>query len=137
MNDSVSSASGTTQRSQAKPQKKTLALAVVLVSVGSLTPWVDTAFGNLNGIAGGGLWTLYAAAIGLAGLFLKRPRIVGLHALVLAAPALVIPIWQFARLVPLGGFGTGWTPGFGLIAVFGGGVLALRTAMPLLHRSRN
>ena len=132
MSDSVS-----TQSRKTKPSKKTLALAVVLVTVGSLTPWIDTAFGNLGGIYGGGLWTLYAAAIGLAGLFLKRPRVVAVHALVLAAPALVLPVWQIARLVPLGGLGTGWTPGFGLVAVFGGGVLALRTAMPLLHRSGN
>lgn len=116
--------------------RKALVLAVVLVAVGSLTPWIDTAFGDTNGIDGAGLWTLYAAAIGLAGAALKRPRIAAGHAAVLAAAALALPAWQLGRLLPLGGFGSGWTPGFGMIAVFGGGIIAMRAALRLARAHR-
>lgn len=103
-------------------------MAALLIVVGSLTPWVDTAFGDLRGLAGGGLWTLYATAFGIAAAIIRRPRLAAGHALAMAVPAVILPLWQVARLLPLGGFGTGWVPGFGMIAVLGGGVIALRAA---------
>lgn len=114
--------------------RRRLLLASVLALVGSVTPWVDTAFGNLGGLAGGGLWTLYAAAIGLAGTGWRRPRALAVHAAILAVPAVLLPVWQVARLVPLGGFGRGWMPGFGLVAVFGGGVIAAAIALGRIPR---
>jgi hypothetical protein len=108
-------------------------LAVALIVVGSLTPWVDTAFGNMNGIYGGGMWTLYAGAIGLAGTMWKRPRVNAAHAALMALPALALPLWQLVRLLPLGGLGSGWTPGFGMVAVFGGGIVSARAAYQFLR----
>jgi S1-C subfamily serine protease len=110
-----------------------LLVAVGLVVVGSLAPWIDTAFGTLSGLSGGGLWTLYAAAFGIAAMVLRRPRLAGINALVMAVPAIALPVWQLARVLPLGGFGNGWMPGFGLVAVLGGGVLALRIGLRLLR----
>ncbi len=104
-----------------------LLAAVAFVGVGSFLPWIDTAFGTLDGLAGAGLWTLYAAAFGVAALVIRAPRLAGAHALAMAVPAILLPLWQVVVLLPLGGFGSGWTPGVGLVAVFGGGVLALRT----------
>ena len=111
-----------------------LLVAAGLIVVGSLTPWVTTAFGTMSGLAGGGLWTLYTAAFGIAATIVSAPRVAGVHALLMGVPAIVLPLWQLVRLLPLGGFGQGWTPGFGLVAVLGGGVLAVRTALRLLRR---
>ena len=110
-----------------------LLVAVGLIVVGSLTPWIDTSFGNLTGLAGGGLWTLYAAAFGVAAAIIRAPRVAGVHALLMGVTALALPLWQLASLLPLGGFGRGWMPGFGLVAVLGGGVLATRAGLRLLR----
>ncbi|MDP8977069.1 MAG: hypothetical protein M3N17_00515 [Actinomycetota bacterium] len=107
--------------------QRQLLVASALVMFGSFLPWLDTAFGTFIGLRGGGLWTFYAGALGLAGTVLRHRRVVRVHALVTGLVALALPLWQVARLLVLGLTG-GWAPGIGLVMVAGGGVLALRAA---------
>lgn len=97
-----------------------LAIFAFLVMLGSVLPWVDTPFGSLPGYQGGGLWTLSAGAIMLAGTLLhgvwpRRGLLVG-HALVGAGVALALAGWQAVRLVRLCGGGA-CGPGVGLVLV--------------------
>jgi hypothetical protein len=114
--------------------QKPLLLGAVLIVLGSLLPWVMTPFGNLSGLRGAGLWTLYLGVIGIPGAVLRSRRLAWWHALLAGVPAVVLTAWQLVRLVELGwrtGTFTGALPGMGLLLVLGGGVLALRAAAPL------
>jgi hypothetical protein len=52
------------------------------------------------------------------------------HAIGIAAIAIVLPLWQVVHL--LGTVGPrGWLPGIGLIMTFGGGVAISRAALEL------
>lgn len=104
--------------------------ATLMVVVGAFLPWVSTGAGNVIGVRGGGLWTLYAAFLGLAGAVLPWHRVTAGHAMVVAAAALVIPLWQVVHLWSLVGT-LGWLPGPGLVLTFGGGVLAAVAAVAL------
>ncbi|MPZ74467.1 MAG: hypothetical protein GEU74_14795 [Nitriliruptorales bacterium] len=105
-----------------------------MIVFGSLLPWVMTPFGNLSGVRGAGLWTLCLGMLGIPGAVLRRRAAVLWHAVVVAAPAVVLPAWQLARLVELnlqaGTFGAA-VPGIGLVLTFGGGALAGRAAWRL------
>lgn len=111
-----------------------LIVASGVVVVGSLLPWVSTPFGNIGGIRGGGLWTLYAGVAGLAGGLVPWRRLALAHAVVLGAVAVALPGWQLARLFRLGSETGTWTvavPGLGLVLVLAGGVLACQAALRL------
>lgn len=111
-------------RTRTRPAgRRRLLLAVLLVTLGSFMPWLSTALGSLSGARGAGLWTFYAAMLGLAGALVPRPRISGVHAAVFAAAAILLPVWQIVHVLRLVGFG-GWSPGPGIVLVLGGGVLA-------------
>lgn len=103
-----------------------------MVAVGSFLPWVDTAFGTVAGSRGAGLWTFYAAMLGLAGALVSRRTLAGAQAAVLGAAAVILPAWQASHLILLVGF-QGWAPGPGLVLTFGGGVLALTAARSLFR----
>lgn len=120
-------------RARVDPQRKRLGLAVLMVVVGSFLPWIDTAIGAVSGARGPGLWTFYAAMLGLAGMLVPRRRIAGVQAAVMAVVCVVLPTWQLFRALDL--LGTqGWVPGPGVVLVFGGGVLAGAVARGLLGR---
>lgn len=111
-----------------------LLLGSALIALGSLLPWVSTPFGNVSGIRGAGMWTLYAGALGIAGSLMRRRRLVLVHAVPVAIAALVLPLWQLLRIGQLGmasGTFLAAVPGMGLVLVLGGGVLAARGAMAL------
>lgn len=116
------------------PAKRRLAGAVAMVLLGSFLPWVDTAVGSVSGARGAGLWTFYAAMLGLAGALMPWRRVAGGHATVFAAVAIVVPVWQVVHLLSLVGTG-GWTPGPGLVLVLGGGVLGATAAAQLFRPS--
>ncbi len=118
------------------PPQKLLLLAVPLCLFGSFLPWADTAFGTFGGLAGGGLWTLYAGVAGVPGAIVKRRLIARAHALVMGLVATVIPGWQLLRLLQLGGIGRAWLPGVGLVMVLGSGLMALNAARRLGRRPR-
>lgn len=132
----MSEATATTKtvrtRRRADPAKRRLALAVAMVLFGSFLPWIDTAVGSVSGARGPGLWTFYAAMVGLAGALLPMRRVAAVQAAVFAAVALAIPVWQVLHLLDL--IGTeGWLPGPGLVLVLGGGVLAAVAARQLFR----
>jgi hypothetical protein len=113
------------------PARKRLGLAVLMVVVGSFMPWIDTAIGAISGARGPGLWTFYAAMLGLAGALVPHRRIAGVQAAAMGAVCVVLPAWQLFRAFDL--LGTqGWLPGPGVVLVFGGGVLAAVAARSLL-----
>lgn len=104
-----------------------------MILVGAFLPWLATGAGNVSGVRGAGLWTMYAAVLGLAGALVRSPRLAALHAAVLAVVAVLLPLWQVVHLAGLVGF-SGWIPGPGLVMTLGGGVLAGSAALTL-HRA--
>jgi hypothetical protein len=112
-------------------QKKLLG-ATVMVLAGAFMPWVDTAVGSVTGMQGAGLWTFYAATLGLAGALVPNRRLATIQAAILAIAAVGLPLWQVVHLFSLVGM-QGWIPGAGLVLTFGGGVLA-GVAARSLHR---
>lgn len=109
--------------------------ASLMILVGAFLPWIYTGAGNVLGIRGAGLWTMYAALLGLGGAFIRSPRLASLHAAVLAVVATALPLWQVVHLLTRVGF-TGWLPGAGLVLTVGGGVLAGFSAVALYRQSR-
>ena len=101
-----------------------------MVLIGSFLPWIDTAVGSVSGARGGGLWTFYAAMLGLAAVLIPLRRVAAAQAAAFAGVAVAIPVWQVAHLLALVGTG-GWVPGPGLVLVLGGGVLAAAAAVQL------
>lgn len=118
----VSTAAGKPRR-KPDPARRKLGLAVVMVLVGSFLPWLFTPLGSISGARGPGLWTAYAAFLGLAAVFMPWRRVAGAHAAILALVAVAIPVWQLVHALGLPGSG-GWFPGPGLVVVLGGGVVA-------------
>lgn len=114
------------------PGQGRLALASFMVIVGSFLPWVSTALGNVSGARGAGLWTFYAAMLGLAGGIVPLRRLAIGQGAVLAAAAMLLPVWQVAHLVGKVRF-EGWLPGPGLVLTFGGGLLAAFAVRQLLR----
>jgi hypothetical protein len=106
-----------------------------MVLVGAFLPWISTGVGNIAGVRGAGLWTMYAAALGIAGAILRSYRVAAVHAGLLALVAVALPLWQVAHLLSLVGV-SGWVPGAGLVLTVGGGVLAGFSGLGLLRASR-
>ncbi|GAB3026127.1 hypothetical protein GCM10011376_12510 [Nocardioides flavus (ex Wang et al. 2016)] len=105
-----------------------------MVAFGSFLPWIDTAVGSVSGARGAGLWTFYAAMLGLAGAIVPLRRVAAVQAAVFAGVALVVPLWQVVHLLTLVGT-DGWVPGPGLVLVLGGGVLAAAATAQLFRPS--
>lgn len=101
-----------------------------MVLFGSFLPWIDTAVGSVSGARGAGLWTFYAAMVGLAGALIPWRRVAAVQAMIFAAVALLVPTWQVVHLLSLVGT-EGWVPGPGIVLVLGGGVLAATAALQL------
>lgn len=109
--------------------------ATLMILVGAFLPWVYTGAGNVIGIRGAGLWTMYAGFLGLAGAIVRAPRVVAVHAAVVAVVATALPLWQVVHLLSKVGL-VGWMPGVGLVMTFGGGVLAGVAAVTLWREAR-
>jgi hypothetical protein len=122
-------------RTRRSPASRRLLVAALLILVGAFLPWLATGAGNVSGIRGAGLWTMYAAVLGLAGAAIRSHRLAALHAAVLAVVAIALPLWQVVHLAGLVGF-AGWVPGPGLVMTVGGGVLAGGAALTLFRASR-
>lgn len=101
----------------------------------ALLPWVTTSFTTFWGLDGPGRWTLYAGFLGLAGAILRRPRLVTIHAAVLAAVAIGLPSWQMARLAALCPLG-GCLPSIGLLLTGLAGAMALRATWLAVGEAR-
>lgn len=108
-------------------------VAALLVLIGAVTPWIDTVAGNVLGVAGGGIHTLAAGGIGLAGACFRRRGVVAAHAAVLAVVPLAIGAWQLARLVAIGCDFRVCAPSFGLVLTLVGGAVAASATVQLLR----
>lgn len=117
------------------PASRHLLGAALMVLVGAFLPWVYTGAGNVAGVQGAGIWTMYAAVLGVAGAIIRSRRLAAAHAGLLAAVATLLPAWQVLHLVGKVGF-SGWIPGAGLVLTFGGGVIAGFAAMSLFQAAR-
>ena len=118
---------------QGTPQ--VLLMIAGFVTIGaSFLPWLPTIVGDLGGAAG--RITFYAGVIAVPGAIWRRAPVVAAHALILAVPALALPIyrltWAASRLP---GFGEAWLPGPGLVLVLISGGVALYAAVRLLQRT--
>lgn len=110
------------------PGRTRLAGGAALVILGAMLPWVMTPLGNVRGLSGAGLWTLYAGLFAGGGAALPWPRLAAWHAPVLAAAAIGLPAWQLARLAWISATTDAWgaaLPGVGLVVTLAGGVLAV------------
>ncbi len=78
------------------------------------------------------MWIFYVGLLALAGgLLPPRFRLAALvQALIVAAVAIALPVWQVGRMISLVGF-AGWAPGPGLVMTFGGGMLCAIAARDL------
>ena len=106
-----------------------------MVLVGAFLPWIASGAGNIAGVRGAGLWTMYAAVLGVAGALVRSPRLAAAHAALLAVVAVGLAGWQVVHLLSLIGL-DGWMPGPGLVLTIGGGVLAGFAAVSLLRTPR-
>lgn len=108
-----------------------LLLIAGFVTVGaSFLPWLPTVIGDLGGNSG--LLTFYAGIIAVPGAIWRRARVVFAHAVILAVPGLLLPLYRLAwaaRRLP--GFGEAWLPGPGLVLVAISGGVALYAAIQL------
>lgn len=107
-----------------------------MVLFGAFLPWIATGAGNIAGVRGAGLWTMYAAVLGIAGAMVRSERVAAVHAVVLSLVAIGLPAWQVVHLSSLVGF-AGWAPGPGLVLTVGGGVLAGSAAWSLFRGRRS
>lgn len=105
------------------PGRRQLLGAVAMVAIGSFLPWLDTPVGSVLGAGGPGLWTFYAAMVGLAGALVPIRVLAMVQGAVLSLAAVALPTWQVVHVLDLVGT-DGWMPGPGLVLVVGGGVLA-------------
>lgn len=106
-----------------------------MILVGAFLPWIYTPVGTVIGVRGAGLWTMYAAFLGVAGAIIRAPRLAAGHAAALAVVAMALPLWQLGYLLTKVGVG-GWMPGAGLVMTFGAGVLAATAAVSLFRTPR-
>lgn len=103
-----------------------------MVALGSFMPWIDTGVGSVSGARGAGLWTFYAAMLGLAGALVPQRGLRIAQASVFSLVAVALPVWQLVHLLTLVGT-EGWRPGPGLVLVLGGGVLAGSAVVQILR----
>jgi hypothetical protein len=112
-----------------------LLIAAVIVLLGAVTPWVETVVGTVLGVQGGGMYTLAAGGMGLAGALYRRRWVVLTHGVVLAVTPLLLSAWQVSRLVALGCDFRVCAPSYGLVLTVVGAGLATRAVVRLLRGS--
>ena len=112
--------------------QKLLLLASLVIMVASFLPWVDTAVGTFTGMAGPGVWTLYAGFVGLGGALVRRRRLALIQAVVTSGVAVALPVWQLARLARICTWNS-CVPSTGLLLVLASGIVAGMAAWQL-HR---
>lgn len=107
-----------------------LLVSSLAVAVGSFMPWIVVGGLGVSGWRGGGVWTFYAATVGIGGALVRRRGLAAASALAAGLVAVGVGGWQVLHLASRVGF-DGWSPGLGLMAVILGGVIALRSAWRL------
>jgi hypothetical protein len=114
--------------------QQTLLWASVLITVGAFLPWLMTGVGTFTGMRGAGSWTVFAGVIGIGVSLVRSRRVVLVHAVGIAAIAILLPGWQLVHTITLVGF-RGWLPGIGLIMTLGAGIVIAHAALEI-HAER-
>jgi len=122
------------QRRRLMPGQGQMLWSSLMIAIGSFLPWISTAFGNIAGTTGqgAGYWTFIASMLGVSGALMPWRKVAITHAVVVAAAATLLPVWQVLHLAGLVGF-AGWMPGIGLVLVFFGGLFIGRAAWTLTN----
>lgn len=110
--------------------QQTLLWASILITVGAFLPWLMTGVGTFTGMRGAGTWTVFVGVIGIGASMMRSRRLVLIHAVGIAAIAIVLPLWQVVHLLGLVGL-RGWMPGIGLIMTLVGGIAVARASVTL------
>jgi hypothetical protein len=122
---------------QGAPQALLL-LAGLVTMAASFLPWISTPFGAM-GVRGAGpivenasYVTLYAGFLATPGAVWRQARVVMIHAIVLAVPAVILPLVQLGwGLANLPALGAAWVPGPGMVLVLVSGLVAVWSAIRL------
>ena len=119
---------------RAAPAQRTLLVASLAIMVAAFLPWVTTPVGDLPGLEGGGVLTLYAASLGVAGALVRRAWLAAAQGVVAGAVALGVAGWQLVRVLELDAEGLGI--GTGVVVTVLAGVFCLRAALAVHLQAR-
>lgn len=120
----MSQSTVTPKRRTRRPGQGMLLAVAALLVIGGIVPWLYTPLGEVSGLRGPGLWTMYAGMLALAGGIVPLPRLATVQGLICGVAGVLLPAWQVVHMLRLVGT-QGWFPGPGLVLTLGGGVLAL------------
>lgn len=112
---------------RAAPAQRTLLWASLAVVLGAFLPWVITPVGSLPGLQGGGLVTMYAASLGVAGALVARPLLAVAQGALTGLVAVGVAGWQLVEV--LGAGADGLAVGLGVPVTLVAGAAALRAAV--------
>ena len=113
-----------------------LLIAGLVATIASFLPWLETPFGSASGAVVGGSVTFYAAVFAVPGALWRRRGVVVAHALILAVPGIMVPLWRFTwAMGRLPGLGEAWLPGPGMVLVLISGFVAAYAAVRLWQRA--
>ena len=120
---------------RAAPAQRTMLWGSLAVVVGAFLPWAVSPVGSLPGLQGyGGLASLYAASLGIAGALVARPLLAVLQAAVAGGVAVAAAGLQAAHVLGLGV--DGLSVGLGVPVTMLGGAAVLRSAVLTRRQSR-
>ncbi len=132
MASTMSAIAPTTRRRVLHPGSIGMLVGGLMAVVGSLLPWVMTPLGVVYGTAGGGLWTLCAGFVAVAGALINHRWSAVAHCAVAGLATTGIAAWQLVHLATLSAATDSWgrlLPSIGLVMVAGAGVVLLRTGV--------
>lgn len=118
-------------RRRMHPGQKRLLWATMALFLGAFLPWLYTGIGAIRAFNGPGIFLFYAAFIALASALIPWHRVAAAQGFLVAALALVLPIWQLLHVWRLVGF-EGWMPGPGIVLSLAGAALCFIGARELL-----
>ncbi|AEG43820.1 hypothetical protein [Isoptericola variabilis] len=132
MASTTSATAPTARRRVLHPGSVGMLVGGLMTVVGSLLPWVVVLGVTLYGTGGGGLWTLCAGFVAIAGALVPRRWSAVAHCAVAGGATAFIAGWQLVRIVDLSASSGAWgqvLPSMGLVMVAGGAVVLLRTGV--------
>lgn len=121
-------------RRRKHPGQKRMLIATIALLLAAVLPWLYTGIGAIRAFNGPGIIIFYAAFVALASGLIPWRRVAAVQGLLVAAVAIILPVWQLVHIWRLVGF-EGWTPGPGIVLSFAGAGLCLIGARELLTLS--
>lgn len=118
-------------RRRMHPGQKRMLWATPALFLAAFLPWLYTGVGAIRAFNGPGVFLFYAAFVALAGALIPWHRVAAVQGFLVAALALVLPVWQVLHVWRLVGF-EGWLPGPGIVLSLAGAALCFIGARELL-----